>query len=97
VLSSTSLPESSSIRILWPCFARAYGRGKLFEPEIGVRIPYFVRDEEDPVFLFDEEKKLPRRKKDLIDGKETTMMATAISAIDSTSTHLSGLRKLQFS
>jgi hypothetical protein len=85
VLSSTSLPESSSMRILWPRFARAYGRAKALEPEIGVRSPYFVRDEEDPVFLL-EEKKLPRLKNDLMDGNDTTMMATAISAIDSTST-----------
>jgi hypothetical protein len=53
-------------------------------------MPYFVRDEEDPVFLLEEEKKLPRLKKDLMDGKDTTMIATAISAIDNTSAHVSG-------
>jgi hypothetical protein len=52
---------------------------------IGVRRPYFVFDEDEPENLFDENMP-PRRRKDRIDGSDTTMMATAISAIDKIST-----------
>lgn len=53
------------------------------EPFAGVRCPYVVRDSDVCDFLYIE-KKPPVRRKDLMDGSETTMMAVAISAIEST-------------
>jgi len=86
VFSSTSLPESSSVCTRAVCLPLLEGRKKLCDPDAGVWCPY-VREPEECDFLF-EEKRLPRRRKDLIDGNETTMMATAISVMERTSIHV---------
>jgi hypothetical protein len=59
---------------------------KSLDPDTGVRSPYVERDPEDPEFLL-EENMPPRRMKDLMDGSDTTMIATAISAMDKISVH----------
>ena len=94
MFSSTSLPESSSIGPRPLGLLRIIGREKPFDPTIGVRRPYLERDDELPEFLLDENKP-PRRNQCRIDGSDTTMIATAISAMESTTTHGSELLRFQ--
>jgi len=56
------------------------------DPLPGVRCPDASREVEECDFLL-EEKIPPWRKKDLIDGNDTTMIATAISVIESTTAY----------
>jgi hypothetical protein len=58
---------------------------KSLDPATGVRSPYAERDPEDPAECLFEENIPPRRMKDLMDGSDTTMIATDISAMDKTS------------
>jgi hypothetical protein len=93
--NSTSLPESSSSGVRPVGLRRIDWRLKPFDPPIGARRPYFEGDDEFPEFLFDENIP-PRRRKDRMDGSDTIMIATAISAMESTSTHLSDPCSLSF-
>ena len=56
------------------------------DPFPGVGNPYAVREDEVLEFLLYENMP-PRRKKDRMEGSDTIVIATAISAMERTSTH----------